>query len=147
MNLSLHHIGIAVPDVSRAADDYRRRLGCELEGDLVHDPVQTAFIQFLRFRGDSVLVELVAPDGPESRLGKAVAKGGGLNHLCYATDDIESACRSLREEGMMIIHEPTPAVAFGGRRIAWLMGPDRVLTELVEREGRAGSLPGGQLAG
>ena len=33
----------------------------------------------------------------------------------------------------MVIQEPTPAVAFGGRRIAWLMGDDRVLTELVER--------------
>ncbi|MGP0068107.1 MAG: VOC family protein [Isosphaeraceae bacterium] len=139
MDLHLHHIGIAVLDISRAVEDYQRRLGCELRGDVVHDPVQTAFIQFLRFRGDSVLIELVAPDGPESRLGNAVTKGGGINHLCYSTDDIESACQSLREEGMMIIHEPTPAVAFGGRRIAWLMGPDRVLTELVEHEAHAGS--------
>ncbi len=32
MNLNLHHIGIAVEDISRATEDYRRRLGCELEG-------------------------------------------------------------------------------------------------------------------
>jgi catechol 2,3-dioxygenase-like lactoylglutathione lyase family enzyme len=133
MNLQLHHIGIAVEDIAQATEDYRRRLGCTPEGGVIHDPVQTAFIQFLRLAGDSVLIELVAPDGPESKLRNAVVRGGGLNHLCYVTDDIDLACRRLREEGMMIIHDPVPSVGFDGRRIAWLMGQDRVLTELVER--------------
>jgi methylmalonyl-CoA/ethylmalonyl-CoA epimerase len=133
MNLRLHHIGISVSDIAQATEDYRRRLGCELVGGVIHDPVQTAFIQFLRFPGDSVLIELVAPDGPESKLVKAVAKGGGINHLCHLTDDIESACQSLNDQGMIIIHDPAPAAGFGGRRIAWLIGEDQVLTELVER--------------
>lgn len=102
-------------------------------GGLFHDPVQTALIQFLRLPGDSILIELVAPDGPASRLSKVILKGGGINHLCHSTPDIEAACRSLQDQGMAIIEEPTPAVAFGGRRIAWLMGDDHVLTELVER--------------
>jgi methylmalonyl-CoA/ethylmalonyl-CoA epimerase len=133
MNLRLHHVGIAVGDIAQATEDYQQRLGCELVGGLFHDPVQTAFIQFLRLPGDPALIELVAPDGPESKLKKAVQKGGGINHLCHSTDDIDSACRQLCERGMFLIHEPTPAVAFGGLRIAWLMGQDRVLTELVER--------------
>jgi methylmalonyl-CoA/ethylmalonyl-CoA epimerase len=132
MKLNLHHIGIAVRDIAEATADYQRRLGCELEGGVVHDPVQTAFVQFLRFPGDSVLIELVAPDGPQSKLTNAVKKGGGLNHVCHSTDDIESASQTLQDEGMAILLDPTPAVAFGGRRIAWLMGEDRVLTELVE---------------
>jgi hypothetical protein len=33
----------------------------------------------------------------------------------------------------MIIAAPVPAVAFNGRRIAWLIGRDKLLTELVER--------------
>lgn len=120
-------------DIAQATEDYRSRLGCELEGGLFHDPVQTAFIQFLRLPGDSVLLELVAPDGPTSKLNNAVRKGGGINHLCHSTDDIEAACRILSEQGMVVISDPTPAVAFGGLRIAWLIGQDRVLTELVER--------------
>ena len=133
MKLNLHHIGIAVADISRTTEDYQVRLGCELVGGLFHDPVQTALIQFLRLPGDSVLIELVAPDGPESKLTAAVRKGGGINHLCHSTPDIEAACRLLVEQGMVIIQEPVPAVAFGGRRVAWLAGDDRVLTELVER--------------
>ncbi len=133
MNLHLHHIGVAVGDIARATEDHQRRLGCELVGGLIHDPVQTAFIQFLRLPGDAVLIELVAPDGPDSKLRNAVLKGGGIHHLCHSTDDIESACRSLSQQGMVLFSEPTPAVAFGGRRIAWLIGQDQVLTELVER--------------
>jgi methylmalonyl-CoA/ethylmalonyl-CoA epimerase len=139
MDLRLHHIGVVVRDIAQATRDYQRRFDCELEGGLVHDPIQTAFIQFLRFRDDLVLVELVAPDGPESKLSNAAEKGGGLNHLCHSTEDIEAACRSLRLAGMVVIHKPTPAVAFGGRRIAWLTGQDRLLIELVERDREAGS--------
>jgi methylmalonyl-CoA/ethylmalonyl-CoA epimerase len=133
MNLRLHHVGIAVGDIARATEDHRDRLGCELVGGLFHDTTQTAFIQFLRFPGDTSLIELVAPDGPESKLSKAAQKGGGINHLCYSTDDIDAACRELVDRGMFLIHEPTPAIAFGNLRIAWLLGSDRILTELVER--------------
>jgi methylmalonyl-CoA/ethylmalonyl-CoA epimerase len=142
MDLRLHHIGIAVRDIARAAEDHRRRLGCQPVSEVIHDPVQTAFIQFLSVPGDSVLIELVAPDGPGSRLAGAVQKGGGINHLCYSTADIEAACEFLRADGMVVIHDPTPAVGFAGRRIAWLMGEEWYLTELVERGPEAGPSAG-----
>ena len=72
MDPKLHHIEIAVKDIASATEDNRRRLGCELEGGLIHDPVRTAFIQFLKLPGDSVLIELVAPDGPESELNSRI---------------------------------------------------------------------------
>jgi methylmalonyl-CoA/ethylmalonyl-CoA epimerase len=133
MDLRLHHVGIAVGDIAAATEDHVNRLGCELVGGLFHDTIQTAFIQFLRFPGDQTFIELVAPDGPESKLVKAVQKGGGINHVCYSTDDIEAACRDLVGQGMFLIREPVAAIAFGNLRIAWLLGGDRVLTELVER--------------
>ena len=138
MDLQLHHIGVAVRDIGRATEDHRRRLGCQTVGELYHDPVQTAFIQFLSVPGDPVLIELVAPDGPTSKLAAAVKKGVGINHLCYSTDDIDAACEFLRGDGMVVILDPTPAVAFSGRRIAWLMGEEWYLTELVERNPESG---------
>jgi methylmalonyl-CoA/ethylmalonyl-CoA epimerase len=134
MDLRLHHIGIAVRDIARAVEDHRRRLGCEPLGPQFHDPVQTALIQFLTVPDDPVLIELVAPDGPESRLSRAVKRGVGINHLCYSTGDIEAACEGLRGDGMVVIQDPVPAVAFASRRIAWLMGEEWYLTELVERD-------------
>lgn len=139
MDLRLHHIGVAVKDIARATENHRFRLGCRPEGELFHDPIQTAFIQFLSVPGDPVLIELVSPDGPASKLSRAVKNNAGINHLCYSTDDIEAACEFLKGEGMVVIHEPVPAVAFAGRRVAWLMGEDWYLTELVERETATGS--------
>jgi methylmalonyl-CoA/ethylmalonyl-CoA epimerase len=132
MKLRLHHIGVAVRDIPTAVEDFSGPLGYRLCGPLVHDPVQTAFAQFLKLPEDSSYVELVAPDGPASKLQGALKRGGGLNHLCYAVDDIAAACVFLREKGMLVIQEPVPAVAFPGRRIAWLMGTGNMLTELVE---------------
>ena len=132
MNQRLHHIGIAVRDLNAAVAEYTRRPGHRVVGPEVHDPVQTAHVAFIEIAGDPVLLELVAPDSAESKLCGAVRKGGGLNHLCYATDNIEGLARELRNNGMFPLQAPVPAAAFPGRRIAWLMGADGVPVELVE---------------
>jgi methylmalonyl-CoA/ethylmalonyl-CoA epimerase len=95
--------------------------------------LQTALVQFLCLPGDKAYLEFVAPDGPESRLANAVRKGGGLNHLCYAVDNLEQAIGWLEQTDMKLISPPQPAVAFAGRRICWLMGDDLLPIELVER--------------
>lgn len=136
--LNIHHIGLLVRDIDESRGAYLRT-GYEAITGVIHDPVQTAYVQFLRLPGDRVYLELVAPDGPESKLANERRKGGGLNHICYVTDDIAAACAELRDLGYFQIAEPVPAVAFSGRCVAWMMGPDRLLTELVER-GPEGSL-------
>jgi methylmalonyl-CoA/ethylmalonyl-CoA epimerase len=133
VRLQLHHTGIAVRDIASHAASYIRALGCEARTGIIHDPAQQAYVQFLRLPGDAAYLELVQPDRPEAKLSQAVAKGGGPNHVCYSVEDIDTACRLLTERGMIVVAPPTPAVAFGGRRIAWLIGKDVCLTELVER--------------
>jgi catechol 2,3-dioxygenase-like lactoylglutathione lyase family enzyme len=128
----LHHIGVAVRDIARAARELEEQFGYRRKSGVIHDPVQTAHAQFLQQDGDRSYVELVSPDGPHSKLVGALKRGGGLNHLCYATDDIDRMCRALSAGGMIVIQEPLPAAAFPGRRIAWLMGGTGILTELVE---------------
>ena len=132
MILKTHHVGIVVKDLAAAIAQYVGRFGYEIKTEIIHDPVQTAYVQFLQLPGDPVYLELVSPDGPTSRLSNALNRGNGLNHLCYATEDIEGAFRELRGMGLFSLRAPVPAVAFGGRRIAWLMGQDQVPIELVE---------------
>jgi methylmalonyl-CoA/ethylmalonyl-CoA epimerase len=130
--LSLHHVGIAVPDIAAATALYTHRFGYTIASPIIHDPKQTAFVQFLRLPSETSFLELVAPDSQASKLSSVVAKGGGLNHLCYSTTDIEASVEHLRSTGMVTICEPVAAVAFPRRRIAWLLGTDRVPVELVE---------------
>ena len=130
--LRLHHVGIVVPVIEDARAFYVDVLHYELSTPVIHDPVQTAFVQFFSIPGSDHFLELVAPDGPNSKLLKASKKGPPLNHLCYSCDEIARTISSLEESGCFVIQRPVPAVAFDGRPIAWLMSPDGLLLELVE---------------
>ena len=133
MNLILHHIGYAVKDIPQIADRYVGCLGYDVVTPIIHDPLQTAFGQFLRLPDDVVYLELVAPDGQNSYLAGAVRKGGGLHHLCYIANSLDTTIVCLEGCGMRVISPPKQAVAFAGRRICWLRGEDPLLIELVER--------------
>ncbi len=128
-----HHIGVLVKEIAVAREGYTKSLGYEIRSDLFHDPIQTAFVQFLTLPGENVLLELVAPDGPRSRLINALKKSGGIHHVCYSVPEIDEALAALRALSFLTLHAPQAAVAFNGRRIAWMLGRDHLLVELVER--------------
>jgi methylmalonyl-CoA/ethylmalonyl-CoA epimerase len=46
--------------------------------------------------------------------------------------ELDATCQRLRQDQMLVVQRPTQAVAFPGRRIAWLLGEDRTLVELLE---------------
>jgi methylmalonyl-CoA/ethylmalonyl-CoA epimerase len=141
--LRLHHVGYAAREIGPIAAMYVEQMGYELATDVIHDPAQTALVQFLKLPGDQAYLEFVAPDGPESKLAAAVERGGRLNHLCYTAGPLEDAIARMEARGMRLISAPTAAVAFAGRRICWLIGKDRVPIELVERnEDADGCVPG-----
>jgi methylmalonyl-CoA/ethylmalonyl-CoA epimerase len=133
--LRLHHVGIVVDDIEEKRRYYEEALGYTARTGVIHDPVQTAYVQFLQLGNGETFIELVAPDGPESKLARASKKGLPLNHLCYATKAMEATLAHLSTKGSLVFKAPVPAVAFEGRRIAWVMGPDGLLVELVEDGG------------
>jgi len=127
----LHHVGYLVRDLS-AAQEFVDRLGYRIESDVIEDPVQTAFVQLIRQPDTACWLELVMPNGSESKLAKALSKGGGLHHLCYEVNDIVRACDHLRGQAMLTLSNPVAAAAFPGRQIAWLMDRGALLIELLE---------------
>jgi methylmalonyl-CoA/ethylmalonyl-CoA epimerase len=132
-SLRLHHVGYVVHEIDPLARDYVARYGYRVVTPIIHDPRQTALVQFLQLEGDSSYLEFVSPDGPQSKLSVAVKRRGALNHLCYTSGPLESEVEHLEEQGMKLISTLDPGVAFAGRRICWLLGDDNVPIELVER--------------
>jgi hypothetical protein len=61
--LRLHHVGYAVKTIEPMAEAYVQRYGYELSTGIIHDQLQTAFVQFLKLAEDSAYLEFVAPDG------------------------------------------------------------------------------------
>jgi methylmalonyl-CoA/ethylmalonyl-CoA epimerase len=130
---ALHHIGVLVAEIEPAAQLYLARFGYQIASKIISDPIQTAYVQFLSLPGGANWLELVAPNGPTSKLMRALERGGGLHHLCYEVAQIELAGAQLREQAMLPLGAPAPATAFGGRRIAWFMDRAGTLVELVEQ--------------
>ncbi len=131
--MRLHHVGYVTGEIAQAVSEYTTKFNYRIASDVIHDPVQTAFVCFLQMPNDTSYLEFVAPDGPASVLASAAKRRPGLNHLCYTAGPLEATISFLEENGMRLISEPRPGVAFAGRRICWLIGNDLVPIELVER--------------
>ena len=81
-----------------------------------------------------VQLELIQPMTPDSPVSRFLEKGGGLHHLCYEVRDLFEQIQRMKSQGALLIRSPKPAVAFGGRRIAWMRTRDALLIEYLERQ-------------
>lgn len=134
LGLRLMHIGIAVPSIEPASETFSKLFGYQVSSGPFDDPIQKVRVLFLaKTDSDPAEIELVSPLGEDSPVHSMLAKGkGGAYHLCFETADIEGALQHARENGCVVVAEPVPAVAFAGRRIAWIYTSTRQLFELLE---------------
>jgi methylmalonyl-CoA/ethylmalonyl-CoA epimerase len=129
---AFHHVGVAVRDLQEAIPNYKNLFGYEVVSGPFEDPIQAVSVCFLsRGDGDTV-IELVAPLGPISPIDLTLKKGGGTYHVCYQVPDINAAIVHLVERGSFLVSGPVRGVAFGMRKIAWLMTETNLLVELVQ---------------
>jgi len=132
---TLHHLGFVVASISKVAEEFAVSMGLRWDGKVIHDPLQRVRVSFFRpVDTRNPVFELVEPASAVSPVSNFLKKGGGLHHVCYEIDDLESGLREARGTGLAIVAAPTPAVAFDGRRIAWVCSRNRLLMELLERE-------------
>jgi methylmalonyl-CoA/ethylmalonyl-CoA epimerase len=132
--LKLHHIGFVIASIEESAESFARSLGATWDGNIIFDPLQKVRVTFLQGAHiNDALIELVEPGGPESPVSRFVERGGGLHHLCYEVENMASHLAFCKSVGTIIIRPPVPAVAFGGRRIAWVLTRRRLLVEYLER--------------
>jgi methylmalonyl-CoA/ethylmalonyl-CoA epimerase len=133
-NTVLHHLGFVVASISAVAEEFAASMSAHWDGEITHDPIQRVRVAF--FRPADVrnpVFELVEPASELSPISNFLKKRGGLHHVCYEIDDLESGLSEARRAGLVIVANPEPAVAFGGRRIAWVCSKSRLLVELLER--------------
>lgn len=132
--MRLHHTGVVVRDIKVHGEKYASALGLSAKTEILHDPIQKVRVQFWGGENDDSLVELIEPTGEDSPVWRASQKGGGPEHLCYETPEIEKWVRRSLDQGAALIQELAPTVAFGGRRIAFVYFLDVGLIEFLEAE-------------
>jgi len=130
----LHHVGFVVADIQSSIAGFVRSLGATWTGEIFDDPNQRVRVTFLSTSPESPQIELVEPVGANSPVERFRREsGGGLHHLCFEVDRIEEQLKLMRTRSAMIVSRPKPAVAFNGRRIAWVYTAEKLLVEYLER--------------
>ncbi len=127
----IDHVGVAVEDIDQALRLYRDALGMPLVHRETVDEqgVDAALLDV----GDGH-VELLEPLGPDTAVGKFLARrGAGLHHVAYRVPDVQDALQSFQAAGMRVIDE-RPRSGIRGSRVAFLhpASTGGVLTEIVQ---------------
>ena len=131
--MRFHHVGYAVRDIRAYLEEFLKPLFAPVNvGQPISDPIQQVKVCFVMMRGGTV-IELVEPLGEKSPIRSIIGSSrGGIYHLCYETDDFDQQVSRFRAKRCLALGKPVPATAFGGRRIVFLMTPQRDLIELLE---------------
>jgi methylmalonyl-CoA/ethylmalonyl-CoA epimerase len=131
---AIDHVGIAVEDIDAALTLYGQSLGMAL----VHrETVESQGVDAALLDVGDAHIELLSPLGPETPVGKFLARrGSGLHHVAYRVSDVALTLRSLSEAGLRLIDEE-PRSGIRGSRVAFLhpASTGGVLTEIVQPAG------------
>jgi methylmalonyl-CoA/ethylmalonyl-CoA epimerase len=134
MLTAVDHVGVAVDDLEAALALYRDTLGMPLvhRETVTEQGVEAALLDV----GESH-IELLSPLGPDTAVGKFLArKGPGLHHVAYRVDSVEDALAALSKAGMRLIDEQ-PRTGIRNSRVAFVhpSSTGGVLTEIVQPAG------------
>lgn len=134
MFTAVDHVGVAVDDLEAALALYRDTLGMPLvhRETVAEQGVEAALLDV----GESH-IELLAPLGPDTAVGKFLARRGpGLHHVAYRVDSVQDALAALSEAGMRLIDEQ-PRTGIRNSRVAFVhpSSTGGVLTEIVQPDG------------
>jgi len=127
--LQFHRIGIACRDIEKEIRAFAM-VGYGLEGERFSDSLQKIHGCFLV--GPGPRIELLAPMDDTSPVMSWLQKGVKMYHQAYEVKSIEAAVTALGADHAVVVSPAKPAVAFGGRKIAFLMFPNLLLVELIE---------------
>ncbi len=133
--MKLHHLGFAGKKLETMARRFALEGATPLTG-AIDDPIQRVTVQFFAAPSGEIW-EIIAPLGAIelSPLASRLARGGGLDHVCYelSPEDpgIEECVEIERARGAQIVCAPVMAAAFS-RRIAFVFRRSGRLVELVE---------------
>jgi methylmalonyl-CoA/ethylmalonyl-CoA epimerase len=134
--MEIHHIGMVVKDINEHYTKYfGKALKCGELSQIYKDEkigVNVAFVNL----NNKIYLEFVEPLNDKSPVHNFLQKRGqSLHHLCFEVDDIEAECSNMQKESYFVTMSPTPAVAFNGRKVAFLLSKEaNYLIELLEKE-------------
>jgi methylmalonyl-CoA/ethylmalonyl-CoA epimerase len=130
----IDHIGVAVEDIDAGIALYRQNFQMRLSH---RETVASQGVEAVLLDVGEGHVELLVPLGPDTAVGKFIARRGpGLHHVAYAVEDIDTTLAQVLAAGIEAI-DAEPRVGIRNSRVAFLHPrfTGGVLTEIVEPAG------------
>ena len=119
----LNHVALAVRDLAKVADVYRRALGADVSAPLPlpEHGVTTVFVTL-----PNAKIELLEPLGEGSPIAKFLERNpdGGMHHVCYEVDDIAAARDRLKAQGARVLGDGEPKIGAHGKPVLFLHPKD-----------------------
>jgi methylmalonyl-CoA epimerase len=128
----IHHLGVAVDDLDAAIDRYASLFGATVEH---RERVDEQGVEAASLRIGASRLELLEPLGPDTPVGKFLAKRGpGMHHVAFESDDVAGELERLKAEGVHLIDEK-PRPGLFGLQVAFVHpeATGGVLAEFVGR--------------
>lgn len=128
----VEHIALAVADLETAVKHYSEVWGLEVSH---RERVEDQGVEEAMLPIGNTFLQLLGPTGPDTTVGKFVAKRGeGLHHIAYEVDDLEAALADLKDKGVPLIDE-APRLGGRGHMVAFVhpKGNHGLLVELIQK--------------
>ena len=129
----LNHIAIATPSLDDATKTYKDMLGVKISDpvDQIDHGVKVVFIEL-----PNTKIELLEPLGENSPIENFLDKNkkGGVHHICFEVEDIDSAIMNLKRDGANILGDGKAKIGAHGKPVIFLHPKDfnGALIELEE---------------
>jgi methylmalonyl-CoA/ethylmalonyl-CoA epimerase len=105
----MDHIVVRVKNIDEGINTYRDKLGMKLERTSESEAmgIKQAFFPF----PNGGFLEVVAPFGPDSAVGKAIeSRGEGIHTISLAVDDLAATVKTMQDAGVQLIGIGGPQV-------------------------------------
>jgi methylmalonyl-CoA/ethylmalonyl-CoA epimerase len=131
--MKIDHIGIATKSIEEGLAVWQDALGLEVDST---EEVTEQGVKVCMLAVGDTHVELLEPLGPDTSVGKFLAKRGpGMHHIAIEVEDIHGSLAELKRRGTRLIDE-APRVGAGGCLVAFIhpSSTNGVLLELVQHQ-------------
>ncbi len=132
----IDHIGIVVKDIEIGIKHWDKVFGYSQMTKVVTNTRQKVKVVFLQ-KENSILIKLIEPSAEDSPIFIFAKKGGGLHHLCFKCDNMETQLEICKEQRIRILTEPQPGEAFENENSAFLYAKHGLNIELIETDKKA----------
>lgn len=98
--MKLSHVGIAVLDMERTLEEYRKLLGYEKAEEVL---VESEHVRVAMLKLGNAELELLSPTGDGAIAKFLREKGEGLHHVAFEVEDVQKAIVEAERNGYRVV--------------------------------------------